>query len=323
MKKTLIVAAGLAVLSTSAFASKARMTALNQATSNGSYYMQDNRNIWRSAAALNDLGSHVTAEFGASAVSGAGGTANGGFFQSSGSLNYGLYLNETENMGGVADVGTVNPARADLFFAQNNWGVRLGYESITVDNVGGSGETSEGTGFDFGVGYNMNDLGLWLNYQPAVTNTVAGADADGEAAMNLGATYEMNDYTLFAEYISPNDDDSAIVLGAGRTYDVNAGTMFYDVTLANTTVGDDTDTDVSVAFGAEVKASDWLTWRLSLRQSVLQTGDSETSTRDTQLGAGASLTWGGMVVDGTIQNAGTGALGTDQFLSTVSMTYMF
>jgi hypothetical protein len=318
MKKTLVVAAGLAVLSTSAFASKARMTALGQASSNGSYYMMDNRNIWRSAADLNELGSHVTAEFGASAVGGAGGTANGGFFQSSGSLNYGLYLNETDNFGGVADVAGTNPARADLFVASNNWGVRLGYESITVDAA-----DSEGTGFDLGVGYNMNDLGLWLNYQPAVTNTVAGTDADGEAAMNLGATYDMSDYTLFAEYIKPNDDDSAIILGAGRTYDVNSGTMFYDVTLANVTVGDDTDTDVSVAFGAEVKASDWLTWRLSLRQSVLQTGDSETSTRDTQLGAGASLTWGGMTVDGTIQNAGTGALGTDQFLSTVSMTYMF
>jgi hypothetical protein len=320
MKKTLVVAAGLAVLSTSAFASKARMDALNQASSNGSYYMQDNRNIWRSAAAMNDLGAHVTAEFG---TDGAAGTANGGFFQSTGSLNYGLYLNDTENYGGVAAVGGAEPGRADLFLGSNNWGVRLGYESITIDNVGGSGETSEGTGFDFGVGYNMNDLGLWLNYQPAVTNTVAGSDADGEAAMNLGATYDMNDYTLFAEYIKPNDDDSAIVLGAGRTYDVNGGSMFYDVTLANTTVGDNTDTDVSVAFGAEVKASDWLTWRLSLRQSVLQTGDSEVATRDTQLGAGASLTWGGMVVDGTIRNAGSGALGTDEFLSTVSMTYMF
>ena len=156
-----------------------------------------------------------------------------------------------------------------LIFRSNNWGVRLGYESVTVDAA-----NSEGTGFDFGVGYNMNDLGLWLNYQPAVTNTVANTDVDGEAAMNLGATYDMNDYTLFAEYIKPNDDDSAIVLGAGRTYDVNAGTMFYDVTLASATVGDDTDTAVSVAFGTEVKATDWLTWRLSLRQSVLQTGDS-------------------------------------------------
>ena len=39
--------------------------------------------------------------------------------------------------------------------------------------------------FDFGVGYNMNDLGLWLNYQPAVTNTVANTDVDGEAAVIL------------------------------------------------------------------------------------------------------------------------------------------
>ena len=43
MKKHLVVAAGLAVLSTGAFASKARMTALNQGSSLGSFYLEDNR----------------------------------------------------------------------------------------------------------------------------------------------------------------------------------------------------------------------------------------------------------------------------------------
>ena len=37
MKKHLMIATGLAVLSTSAFASKARMTALNQSASFGSF----------------------------------------------------------------------------------------------------------------------------------------------------------------------------------------------------------------------------------------------------------------------------------------------
>ena len=118
MKKTLVVAAGLAVLSTSAFASKARMTALNQASSNGSYYMQDNRNIWRSAAAMNDLGAHVTAEFG---TDGAQGSANGGFFQSSGSLNYGLYLNDTENYGGVAGVDTTGDGNTNVDAAEQTY----------------------------------------------------------------------------------------------------------------------------------------------------------------------------------------------------------
>ena len=39
--KTLVVAAGLAVLSTSAFASKARMQAMGQDATLGSFYMQD------------------------------------------------------------------------------------------------------------------------------------------------------------------------------------------------------------------------------------------------------------------------------------------
>ena len=49
MKKHIVVAAGLAVLSTGAFATKARMTALNQDASQGSFYIQDERNAFRSA----------------------------------------------------------------------------------------------------------------------------------------------------------------------------------------------------------------------------------------------------------------------------------
>ena len=46
MKKHIVVAAGLAVLSTGAFATVARMSALNQ-TAQGSYYIQDERNAFQ------------------------------------------------------------------------------------------------------------------------------------------------------------------------------------------------------------------------------------------------------------------------------------
>ena len=64
MKKHLVVAAGLAVLSTGAFASKARMQAMNQGATLGSYYMYDTRNIWRTPNALNTNPEFVITEWG-------------------------------------------------------------------------------------------------------------------------------------------------------------------------------------------------------------------------------------------------------------------
>ena len=77
----------------------------------------------------------------------------------------------------------------------------------------------------------------------------------------------------------------------------------------------------------EVKAASWLTWRASIRQSLYgaeTVGDNETSGRTTTLGAGASLTWGDLQIDGTISNANATNLGTDaNFMSSVAALYRF
>jgi hypothetical protein len=100
--------------------------------------------------------------------------------------------------------------------------------------------------------------------------------------------------------------------------------------MSESNIGHDEDVSklsVPVTFGAEVKASSWLTWRASLSQSIfgaLDNDGSETSARTTTLGAGASLTWGALQLDGTLSSASTGNLGTDSnLMSNVSATYRF
>ena len=89
MKKSVLIATGLAVLSTSAYATKARMSALGQDEGLGSYYMGDTRNVFRNPADLNYTKNYMVAEWGQDA-----GTANaeGGFFRELGAFNYGVYL---------------------------------------------------------------------------------------------------------------------------------------------------------------------------------------------------------------------------------------
>ena len=67
------------------------------------------------------------------------------------------------------------------------------------------------------------------------------------------------------------------------------------------------------------KATSWLTWRASINQSLFgaheaaSNGD-ETSARTTNLGVGASLTWGSLRVDGNVNSLSdaNGPLGSKQ-----------
>ena len=86
-----------------------------------------------------------------------------------------------------------------------NWGVRLGYESITVE--GTTDLDQESSGFDLSVNGDLGGANVWFTY-------VAGADAlasggtDVEADMTIGLTYGYSDHTLFAEYSSEGGNDT-------------------------------------------------------------------------------------------------------------------
>jgi len=332
MKKTLVVAAGLAVLSTSAFASKARMTALNQDSGLGSYYMEDERNAFRMAGSFS--GNYVYVEHGASANSGVGGTAEGGFFRDGASMSYGLYLNSSEHGQLASATGTggavVDPARVDLFLKSNsgmNWGVRLGYESVTIEGA----TDQDGSAFDLSVNGDLAGANVWFTYVPATDSLTSGADQ--EADMSLGATYGYGDHTLFAEYSSEggadgDDAESTITIGAGRTMSTDSGMFFYDVTLESIS-NEGHDDKVSklalpVTFGFEAQATSWLSWRASIQQSVFGSRDNDgknSSARTTTFGVGASLNWGSLRVDGVVSN--TAAIGTNDLMSNVSAVYNF
>ena len=338
MKKHIVVAAGLAVLSTGAFASKARMSALNQSAELGSFYMDDERNAFRSAGAFS--GNYVYLEHGANAANGAGGTVEGGVFREGGSMNYGLYFNSATR-GNVQQetASTIDPARVDVFLRSNsgmNWGVRLGYESITRDAA-----SADASGFDFSVNGELGGANVWFTYVPGTDATSAG-QSETEADMTLGATHAMGDHTLFAEYDSEGGFDTAnneatttLTLGAARTHATDSGMWFYDISYVMTSAINLTDgvdrNSLPVTIGFETKATSWLTWRASVQQSLfgsLDSNGSETSARTTTVGVGASLTWGNLRVDGVVQGidnaaAGAGTLGSDQLLSNVSAVYNF
>ena len=114
MKKQIALAMGLAVISGSAFASKARLQALGEDT-DGSQYISDNRNIFLNAAHVNYHKDMVTFEAGDQSNADATSTPNaeGGFLRAHNNMVYGLYFG--------ADAGRDDGVREDLNAPMNVW----------------------------------------------------------------------------------------------------------------------------------------------------------------------------------------------------------
>ena len=106
MKKILGLALLATVFTTSAFASVARLEALGE-DQYGSQYLNDNRNMFLNAAAVNDHFDFVTFEWGdttkfqnteeAGTFSNQGSKAQGGVFRKSGDMVYGVYFGADSN----------------------------------------------------------------------------------------------------------------------------------------------------------------------------------------------------------------------------------
>ena len=216
MKKHLVLTVGLAVLSTSAFATKARMEALGENANRGALFVQDNRNIFRNAAQVNSMKNYVVTEWGTAvtlagtapaegpiADSATSPKAEGGFFREAGAFSYGAYLGSDINDNSVQRNGrtgtqyvfnnaltTVTTGEAefldagnklDLFFAGDagvvEWGARLGYAHNNDKN--GIAGTSNGSKFDRSATAMQLGLGVVFGDLQAYTNLDLMNEAKG------------------------------------------------------------------------------------------------------------------------------------------------
>ena len=120
-----------------------------------------------------------------------------------------------------------------------------------------------------------------------------------------------------------------MVVGIARVYAHDDHTSFFDLKVISTEDSSGNSfQNIPLTFGIEAKATDWLLWRLSIAQDLMDSGDDNVSARTTRIGAGAALTYGDMTIEGTLTNVDNTAaantrLGTGQLLSNVSVTYQW
>ncbi len=305
MKRQLTVALGLLVVAAPAFATKARMEALGE-DSFGSYYINDNRNIFLNPARINENKDFVTYEFGAAgdattgADSAAAPRAGGGFAKSHGNMVYGLHFGDSSpSTGTVRAITGVNLQEVQPwdFFVGGDAGMKWG-ASFTYENYDGAGQATGSRLLSHGMkvrgGVLMGDLDVFA--QISLNNKAqdyVGNKIEGDWGTFIGAGYMLNNYKLFADWrkidieydaagVNGEDLNTSIMrLGAGRQERLNdRATLFAKAMVVRTMVEDDGGNafggaagdleqyTLPLTVGLEYAATSWLDLRASVVNNV-------------------------------------------------------
>ena len=391
MKNYLTLVLALSVVSSPAFASRARLESLGEGK-NGSFYIDDARNMFLNPASIVRYKKKMMLELGGepTGVDNAGAPrAQGGFTNTFGDFTYALYLNQTSDRA-ISTLGALIPGggATDTFLAPSNglefalagegsvtWGVSLLYGGNRDQSPTATGVTyTFGTGNErksnylaarFGVEKDaaavFGTVGI-MSSSKVVTGT-ANPEIKGKVSLDLGATYKMDNMTIFGKFLSTGADlnnptgaagvpvteirNTSFGVGAGWKKEMTKSTnMFTRVEAAHsklTTTGAAATTvyNIPVTLGAETQALSWLAVRGSIGHTLL--GQNLTTRANlagtSVVAAGVGMTFGDLTVDGLVATNGntsadTLGMGTspaasdnfgfgDNMISRIGLTYNF
>lgn len=343
--KSVILMLVLAVMSAPAFASKARLNSLGQDGYNGSFFINDNRNIFLNAANINNFKNLVSLELGGDSKTTHNSQGEGTVLFSAGSLNYGVGFGHENTITGsrlLLGAGLAAPSSdiLDLFIG-GDAGVKWGASASVgfAKNSVGNKENIVATRF----GVIAGDLEVFtsLSIYNKIENAAGNDLFKGKFGGQVGATYKLDDFKVYglvkrldATIAGTVKTDATIyTLGAGYTKGLNDKATIYanaDFNMGNADVlGKGTYWYVPLTVGLEYNAKTWLTLRGFATQTFhvedLKATPTASKGDSTNVGAGASLKFDTFTVDASVETKanpiaqGSGSsVGT---LGTVSATY--
>jgi hypothetical protein len=292
-------------------ATRSRMESLGQDPVRGSYYIEDNRNIFRNTADVNQYRNFLTFEIGRDRADGSGRTdAEGGYFSETDDFAWGVYLGRNQPglssiVTNLESVGLLASATADsvgaldgtvdLYFGGDagvEWGlnIRFGMTDSTTQ-----GTKTRNTTFALNAGIRSGDLGVYAGYgmdKYEVPEKLEGG------LMTLGLTYALKDATLWFQYDggsskvegSKISDVTGLEIGVGRIHEISPmARLNFDVQYEyrkwkNTDDLDDTvgapgvsvtQQGLPLVIGAEVDATSWLVLRGSVTANLFGLGKTK------------------------------------------------
>ena len=300
MKNYLTLVLAVMLVSTSANASRARLESLGEGK-NGSYYIQDSRNIFLNPAEIVHYKKKLMLELGTEPTgtdSVASSRGQGGFTNTFGDFTYGLYLNQTSERALTAVAGANGLGGAFIYpdsqleftFAGEGslgWGFSVLYAGNNTKASTGLEKTSSLLGARLGV--EAGSFAAFSSVGIMSSSKVKNATNDevkGKVSVDLAVTHKSDDMTNFAKFSTFGSDISlssvttqsrytVFGLGSGWKHEMNkATTMFCRVGAdyqKQTTTGfsDITTWNVPIVLAAETAATSWLTVRGSIAESLL------------------------------------------------------
>jgi len=356
MKKQVALALGLAVISGSALASKARLQALGENV-DGSQYIMDARNIFLNPAQANYFKDMVTVEAGDTDNNedlAASPNAEGGFLRASGNMVYGAFFGHEDqtlndirtNAGGtVAELADQNTW--DFFVAGDagvQWGANLSYMSYKNEQATNDIESDA---VRVNVGVISGDTEVFLKTSLVETaEEDTSVDLEVKSRYALGVSHNIDGGTIIFNYSSFEAEESETKnetwkntmfnVGYGKVSKLNDSSSFnWKVNYMNietenedfdasTAGGDQKAYALSAVMGLESMVKEWLTLRASIGQNIVSefeddNGDKRSLADSTIVAAGASFIFGDFQIDGMIGNttqAAGGATTTGESTST-------
>ncbi len=343
MKNYLTLVLALSVVSSPAFASRARLESLGEGK-NGSYYIDDSRNMFLNPASIVRYKKKMMLELGGNNQGDADGVANadsrpqGGFTNTFGDFTYALYLNNTSDRA-INTLGSVFAPSDALEFAlagegSVNWGVSV----LHGGNRAGA-DYSRYWAARFGVEKDAIALFGTIGIDSkAFSNSVLLLPVDevkGNTSIDLGATYKMDEMTIFGKFLTTKatwtnagttaneGKTTAFGIGAGWKKEMTKSTNMFVRVEADSTKTENSNPgnnpivaslnvsawNVPVVLAAETQAMSWLAIRGSISHSLL--GQNLLTQEDlanlTTVSAGIGMTFGDLVIDGMVATGATPA----------------
>lgn len=355
----MLVLAAVALATTSAYASKARLSALQS-----SEHLSDTRDVFARPDQALTHGEFATLEMAPSASTTP--NAEGGFVRKMGDNSaMGAYLGNKTGLGhnslslSSSYTFTIqNPL--NLYYASKmgdmSWGLGLQYAAsenkLAKSKSSVMGLAASATS---SAGWNA-EVALGLTGEATIADTTKVSQS---SPMSLSGGYSMDSLYVYAGYsvlgaktavsgtTTGDRSFTTMKVGAVNSHKKDGADFFYGVEYNMTTdqektagTKDKTETTrLPVIVGIEAEAASWLVVRGSITQAVLlgtnkTTPDGSAATTDTSLtddttvAGGLGLKLGKFMVDGTLSAAtvgGTaGKFGSDaHFLANLGMTYKF
>ena len=309
MKNALLVLAGLSLLATSAFASKARLTSLGQ-EANGSAYVKDIRSLYYNAAYVTK-GEFATFEFGNTAgtttTAPTAPNAEGAFVRKLAGYDFGLTLGRRSSRFDTLVTAANTALATDVRVGNNSTEVVVGGNATNLtwgaglmvaqaeDEAPAGGNKSTASSLELRGGVIASGWEAFAELYPSAKAEVASTStAEGKFGFKVGGSYDLSDATLFgdlkvdggkwkANNNSVDQESDVMVLRAGyaQTQKVGEGVDFIwsaGLTMDNTKTKDKvtTNSDVTnnylyipLVVALEAQATDWMTVRGAVTQKVL------------------------------------------------------